>query len=1010
MNKFSSVFLASSDSYIESFLSADNFLTRILKVAGQLVYFACKWIMYFVDVIYFYVLQLAGVNADTSIFDSAKSDTTFRLLIDNKESVTTIIKSFAALAIIMILVTAIIALIKQQASAFKDKKAKKNPAGDMVKTIFKSLLLLIITPLIAILGIVSSSVILQALFNATNLSDTKSLSARVFNASASQANRYYIYAENGVRIPIKYNFSGDNKSKAISYTVNMVGNKNFPSLSLFDENEVYIDTSFTDPVTGDEVSKNSKYNSATSTWLNDIYYEYYDTSDSYSAEIANKYKKFTTHSYEYYAMSDVICYALDTMEPFYFVTIQELLEALVGNIKAGPSSSTEVANLKSTLISYFDSYNVRLLDQNGNSKFGDPDSFSGITDQLVNAIYNKDYAFISYTGKYKTGEYEYVHIKDAVDEMEGAKFVMAYSVDCLPGYARSLNGSYANTDMEADGTFKTSGEFYEVDKFYYKKSSSKYQKVDLYYLYDNDKEQYVKSSTFDSAKTYYYKVGEDYYEITNDDKTKFYYKNKTGEYQALKYGQSFFSVSKNFYYSPLVSGASIDSDKYPVFSSDYINPASLITARGIFDDSGYPTAIRRIASGDIMFYRDDLELVSEGNISDVGTLDQVEAEEDTDDDENLLQKAGSTLKKAWNSVRNFVSALFNPAKLVPDLKLDETKMATTYTNETKCVYKITDGKIHISYFFSDDITSKLTSDMYGMELGCLFNPMNINYIILAIGSITFLKIVFTSVFALINRSLNLFMLILIYPVACSTIPLDEASKTQKSGSYKKWMTSFTGLLFSTYGLILSMNFVFVIIPAIDKIEFFKPEDFINNSALGRLGYVLFNPQSAIGLNIGLRDPNYSLISKFINKLMRIIFEIAAFSLIVSVDGKGETFYSAIRDIVGLGAGVLEDNPLNAVKKTLKSVAEVVTVIAAPQIAIKNRLAKSKEGLKKTAEKFNPNGKSGVINDALQKNNEKKEREAQDKAKDALISALDSGAGKSEIESKLQAYKDAYKIK
>jgi hypothetical protein len=69
MNNFSSVFLASGE-VTASFLESDNFLTRLLRVVLQFFYFATKWLMYMIDVIYFYVLQLVGVGSDTTILHS----------------------------------------------------------------------------------------------------------------------------------------------------------------------------------------------------------------------------------------------------------------------------------------------------------------------------------------------------------------------------------------------------------------------------------------------------------------------------------------------------------------------------------------------------------------------------------------------------------------------------------------------------------------------------------------------------------------------------------------------------------------------------------------------------------------------------------------------------------------------------------------------------------------------------------------------------------------------------
>ena len=84
--------------------------------------------MYLVVVMYFYILQLAGVSMDTSslkAMTSGDSDMIFNFLINNEEMVSQILRNFTALAIIMIIVTAIIAIIKQQFASLKEKDIKK---------------------------------------------------------------------------------------------------------------------------------------------------------------------------------------------------------------------------------------------------------------------------------------------------------------------------------------------------------------------------------------------------------------------------------------------------------------------------------------------------------------------------------------------------------------------------------------------------------------------------------------------------------------------------------------------------------------------------------------------------------------------------------------------------------------------------------------------------------------------------------------------------------------------
>lgn len=991
MNNFSSVFLASGE-VTASFLNSDNLLTRLLRVVLQFFYFATKWLMYMIDVIYFYILQLVGVGSDTTIFDSARTDPTFRMLIDNKEEVTTYIKNFVAIALILIIVTAIIAIIKLQGQAMRDSKTKKTPTGDVLKSMFKSVLLIILTPMIAILGIIASSVMLQGLYRATNLSDSKSLSGRIFNASATAANKYKAYADKGVRIPIKYCFTGDDKADAIVYASNMVAKNNFPSLDYFNDNNNF-SGDFYDPVFTDKLVDKGSYKNGAEAWLNGTYYKYFDRSDNYNKSgTIEKYMIMETHANEYYAMSDVIGYALDTMEPYYFVTIQELVESI-----------SDIEILKKLV----EGYKIRPLNGSGNVVSNDPSS-------AANALKNGNYEFIEYTSVYEDGEHTYVHVKNAIDEMEGAKFTIAYKkTKDSTTYTDSIYGDYINSG----------GGYKKIEKFFYKEnSSSRYKVVDLYYKYNPNLGRFEKSNTYNAGDELYYRIGEDYILIDDNNKGKFYYKIVDGDYQNLTLGTNFKSATKEEYYQPLAVGVAVENNVK--FSSQYISPSNIITARGIFDESSYPTAIRRMNNGNIMFYRDDLELVTEGSVSDVGKLEEIEAEEDSDEgeeDEGFFAKVGGAIKSAWNSVKTFVSSIFNPLKMVPDLAIDESRMASTYTNRTKSVAQLEDGKMHISYFFGDSITSRLTRNMYAFNLNHLFEPMNINYIVLVIGSVVLFKVILTAVFGVINRALSLFMMILIYPLACATIPLDEASGTSKTGSYYRWSEKYTKLLFSTFGLLLSINFVFIIIPVIDTLVFFTPENLQNNSALARIANALYNPLhilgldqllSAIGFKIRVVEPNYHLISAFINKILRIVFQIAAFSLMSSTSGKGgggETFYSVIQNLVRPGGeGVLEDSPMDAVKKTLKTMATTFNVIFFPHKAVLNALEKSKEELKKVAKDAIPG--SAILEDGVRKAQALGLKIDQDEARKALISVLKSGGSQSEVEDKLGKFKSTHDVK
>ena len=123
--------------------------------------------------------------------------------------------------------------------------------------------------------------------------------------------------------------------------------------------------------------------------------------------------------------------------------------------------------------------------------------------------------------------------------------------------------------------------------------------------------------------------------------------------------------------------------------------------------------------------------------------------------------------------------------------------------------------------------------------------------------------------------------------------------------------------------------MFILLPIIDELTFFTPENLQENKALGRIANALFNPWTIIGIKWTPFAPNYSLIANFINKLLRIIFQIAAFALITPTGkgGGGETYSSVIQTVVGLGPNTIDGNPMDKVVKFLKTTAQIVTVMA-----------------------------------------------------------------------------------
>ena len=239
------------------------------------------------------------------------------------------------------------------------------------------------------------------------------------------------------------------------------------------------------------------------------------------------------------------------------------------------------------------------------------------------------------------------------------------------------------------------------------------------------------------------------------------------------------------------------------------------------------------------------------------------------------------------------------------------------------------------------------------------------------------------------------------------MPLDDAMGAQKSGAYAKWTQTYTRMLFGTYGVILGINFVFVLIPVIDDITFFTEQNLQENRVLARIADALRNPLLILDIGTSTYEPNYVLSSAYLNKILRIVFQIAAFTLVASPNGKDESFEKVIQTVVGLGPGVLEGSPVDSVKKTLKTMSQGFNMVFFPHKAVKNAIEKGKETLKEAVD-FIPG--SALIGEANERRKQIFHIHEMDAARKELIKALTSGASKEEVESKLQRYQNANKDK
>lgn len=245
-----------------------------------------------------------------------------------------------------------------------------------------------------------------------------------------------------------------------------------------------------------------------------------------------------------------------------------------------------------------------------------------------------------------------------------------------------------------------------------------------------------------------------------------------------------------------------------------------IIARGLLDSDGTPTAIRKV-DGRIEYYHDDVVI---RDASDIGiseyflSVDQI--------------KVSYT---AVSYISNMVTKLFTGKTIVEHLAASIPRFAA-HTNfnfcygvntvvETKCE----NGFIAMSYNFGRGNNVDIT---YAYDI------LNINIIILCIGTICLLSALVKALFAAIKRVFDLALDFVIAPLAISTIAL-KADEKQKEGiaeskvGYEKWKDQTVADLTSVFAFAVGFNIFFILVPIINSMQLFSTTEAFSSLPLFR---------------------------------------------------------------------------------------------------------------------------------------------------------------------------------
>lgn len=114
-------------------------------------------------------------------------------------------------------------------------------------------------------------------------------------------------------------------------------------------------------------------------------------------------------------------------------------------------------------------------------------------------------------------------------------------------------------------------------------------------------------------------------------------------------------------------------------------------------------------------------------------------------------------------------------------------------------------------------TMFLTGELSYFDIGVVsqyYNLRSLDFLVGIFGSVVIMVMFVMSAVTFIQRIFDIVLLYIISPVSVSTIPVDDGNR------FRIWRDMIISKVLSAYGIILSMNLFFIIIPQIQGIVFF----------------------------------------------------------------------------------------------------------------------------------------------------------------------------------------------
>ncbi len=227
-------------------------------------------------------------------------------------------------------------------------------------------------------------------------------------------------------------------------------------------------------------------------------------------------------------------------------------------------------------------------------------------------------------------------------------------------------------------------------------------------------------------------------------------------------------------------------------------PNNVFLARGAFNTTGYPTAIRQDGA-DVVFYRHGVEAPSFAKLSTISSY----LENSSDGSQTDLGGSGDFFSRVLG---------FDDSTISSDTRL-ELASSTQYNKYTVKFGEFKNGLFTLNYSFINS----------GIDINNVYDVLYINFVILILASCSLLITLFNMIWALLQRLLELTVYWFTYPAWLVKFPLTGENEISNDGTWGAWRESFLMNVIKVYSVYLGLVLFYTFVPMVIKANIIPAE-------------------------------------------------------------------------------------------------------------------------------------------------------------------------------------------